>query len=360
MKIQTGVFLLLMLPQHYGLAGESAEFADKVIREHDLTPYQADELRNILLSGYGVTRNIGSEQDDDFIGPNNSYHPVTRGKCRKERLETGIIKANPAYQQVCKAKWMAPVPNGDGSTSVCVDQFEFPDIPCEYPVVWVPSHTASEICQSMGKRLCNAHEWEGACAGKINPVSEYRFDIANENARRSTVNANREMVWAFQSQQEFAGRTNSKGVCGVFSSDEKGDAEPEALAHIQLHSIAGLSSGCAPDKSAYKTCGTNTWPSGYKSLCKSAQDVYDLHGNVAEVVNLPTQPGNIAHGEVTGYTERKGSFFVDRSGIKQSGGAPLYPDDCRVRQPYEHKKLISQDTGHSFYQEGFRCCKDIE
>ena len=51
---------------------------------------------------------------------------------------------------------------------VCIDQFEFPDIPCAYPVVWVKAREAAEICSAMGKRLCDAHEWEGACEGDLN------------------------------------------------------------------------------------------------------------------------------------------------------------------------------------------------
>ena len=59
----------------------------------------------------------------------------------------------------------------------CIDQFEFPDIPCAYPVVWVRAREAAVICRAMGKRLCDAHEWEGACAGALEPP-DYRFDLA--------------------------------------------------------------------------------------------------------------------------------------------------------------------------------------
>ncbi len=359
MKGYTSLLSMLILCFYAAaiFAKESPEFADKVIQAHELSAFQADKLRNILTTSYGVTRNIGTEDETVFRGPNNSYHPITRGQCRKTVLETGLIKPSREYEEICNAKWMAPIPNSDGTVSVCIDQFEFPDIPCEYPLVWVPSQTAHKICQSMGKRLCNSHEWEGACAGRIDPISSYRFDIANEQARRSAINANREKVWAFQFQPELADKTDTRGLCGVYNANDP-DVLPQARANIKASNIAGISKGCVPHKSAYKTCGTNTWPSGYKYRCKSRQDVYDMHGNLAEVVNLPTHKGNVAMGSVTGFTERKGSFFVDRSKIMRRGGQK-YPDDCRVRQPYEHKKEIKYDTGHSFYQEGFRCCKDI-
>jgi formylglycine-generating enzyme required for sulfatase activity len=351
--------LIIVLYSHLVMGAETVEFAEKVIREHGLTGAQSARLKTILSASYGVTRNIGTENDDAFRGPNNSFHPITRGQCKKAILETKIIKPSKDYEKLCKSKWMAPIPNTDGKPTVCIDQFEFPDIPCEYPLVWVPSHTAHLICQSMGKRLCNSHEWEGACAGKLDSVSSYRFDIENENARRNAINSKREKVWAFQSQAEFSNRTDSKPICGIFSRGDP-DVLAEVTDNILSSPIGGLSKGCAPDKSAYKTCGTNTWPAGYKYRCKSRNDVYDLHGNVAEVVNLPTHQGNIAHGETTGFTERKGSFFVDRSSLNNANGEPKYPDDCRVRQPYEHMKEVKFDTGHSFYQEGFRCCKDIQ
>lgn len=351
-------FLFVTLFSPLALGGESAAFADKVVNEHGVTGAQADRLRNLLTKSAGITRNIGTEDPGAFRGPNNSFHPVSREQCVQKVLDAKRIMANADYEKVCGAKWMAPVPNGEGKPTACIDQFEFPNIPCEYPLVWTPSHTAQMICQSMGKRLCNSHEWEGSCAGKGVPIAAYRFDIGNPEARRNAINANREKVWAYQSQAEYADRTDSAILCGVYSGDDQ-DVVPEAAQNISAASIAGLSKGCSPATSAYKTCGTNTWPAGYKYRCKSRNDVYDLHGNVAEVVNMPTHTGNIAKGSVTGFTERKGSFFVDRSSIKSRGGVPKYPDDCRVRQPYEHMKEISRDTGHAFYQEGFRCCKDV-
>jgi formylglycine-generating enzyme required for sulfatase activity len=354
---QFAAILILCCCAASAFGAESKEFADKVIREHGVTGPQADKLRKLLTKRHGLTRNIGTEDETAFRGPNNSYHPVTRAQCRTKVLESGIIKPNKEYEKVCGAKWMAPIPDAEGKTTVCIDQFEFPNIPCEYPVVWVPSNTAHQICQSMGKRVCNAHEWEGGCAGELYSIESYRFDLGSEHARRRAINANREKVWAFQFQPELAETTDTRVLCGVYSSEDS-DVLPEAKANIKGSSIAGISKGCVPHRSAYKSCGTNTWPAGYKFRCRSSLDVYDMHGNVAEVVNLPSHKGNIAKGAVTGFTERKGSFFVDRSTIKRRGVAK-YPDDCRVRQPYEHKKEIRRDTAHSFYQEGFRCCKDV-
>ncbi len=57
----------------------------------------------------------------------------------------------------------------------CIDQFEFPNVPCEYPMVWVQANEAAEICKVMDKRLCDAHEWEGACHGELGEA-DYPFD----------------------------------------------------------------------------------------------------------------------------------------------------------------------------------------
>ena len=40
-----------------------------------------------------------------------------------------------------------------------------------------PASEAAEICEAMGKRLCDAHEWEGACDGRL-LAPDYRFDLA--------------------------------------------------------------------------------------------------------------------------------------------------------------------------------------
>ena len=126
-------------------ARESQEFANKVIQAHALPPTQAERLRKILTTSHGLTRNIGSEDEEAFRGPNNSYHPVSRAQCRRQVLDTGIIQPSRENEEICGARWMAPIPGPDGKAGICIDQFEFPNIPCEYPLVWVPSYTANQI-----------------------------------------------------------------------------------------------------------------------------------------------------------------------------------------------------------------------
>ena len=60
-----------------------------------------------------------------------------------------------------------PLKEDAQDAKVCIDQFEFPNIPCEYPVVLVRANEAAAICELQGKRLCDAHEWEGAREGRL-------------------------------------------------------------------------------------------------------------------------------------------------------------------------------------------------
>ena len=232
-------------------------------------------------------------------------------------------------------------------------QFEFPNIPCEYPLVWTPSSSAQKICESMGKRVCNSHEWEGACAGAMDESDPYLFKSGNLKTRRKLYNKNREIIWAYHWNPEVANITDTRDLCGIYSANDldfapylqNGDSK-------KYFNSIGKSKQCHSGGSDYKSCGSNTWPAGYKHLCRSRFDVYDLHGNVAEVLNFPRSAKGIAQIGNTDRTERKGSFFVYRSKKR-------YPDDCRHRQPYEHFNKFSTDR-HAYYQEGFRCCKNID
>lgn len=337
------VALLLCGP---AFAAESPEFVEKLSRVHQLSAQQAAMVSRLLTQGTS-TRNIGTEDPNVLAGPNRSWHMTTRQKCIDKVIKTGLIRQNPDFQKVCGAPWMAPIGNG-----TCIDQFEFPNMPCEYPIVWTPSARAKQICEAMGKRVCNSHEWENACSGRSRPAAtSYAFEINDRSQRRAFLNRTREKVYAFQFIEKLNRMTDTRGVCGVYAADDLEMDEPMRASPEKYFAANGKSLGCDPSTgtSAYKTCGTNTWPSGFKNYCRSSFDVYDLHGNLAEVTSLPETLGQIAnHSGQVGGTERKGSFFVYR---------PDYPDDCLVRQPYEHYGNYASDK-MEFYQEGFRCCKD--
>jgi sulfatase-modifying factor enzyme 1 len=119
-----------------------------------------------------------------FMGQGNpaiTRHPVTPEQCRAKLEEQAVTYANPTFEKICGAKFMAPLydpaTQKPEDAKICIDQFEAPDIPCSYPIVWVRAREAAEYCEAEGKRMCDAHEWEGACEGSLQPP-DYPFDLA--------------------------------------------------------------------------------------------------------------------------------------------------------------------------------------
>ena len=273
-----------------------------------------------------------------FMGQGNpavTKHPMTREDCRKEALPQ--LDVNPKNTAVCGAKYMVPIATGaSGSASsptVCIDQFEFPNIPCEYPLVWTQANEAAAICEAMGKRICDAHEWEGACDGKLLPP-DYDFELvkglkANTAVERMRVVHNQKN--ALNKQWAYGAKTYQKGICGGNSSKD-----------------AKCNGG------DWKNCGSNTYPSGAFPKCKSPLGVYDQHGNAAEHMNLPLDASQMAStgSKDLGHTEMKGSWFIfDKFQAHQ--------DWCRWRAPYWHGTRVRDLKSHHNYHLGFRCCKTV-
>ncbi|MEJ6715390.1 MAG: SUMF1/EgtB/PvdO family nonheme iron enzyme, partial [Rhodobacterales bacterium] len=211
---------------------------------------------------------------------------------------------------------------------VCIDQFEFPDIPCPYPVVWVKAKEAAEICSAMGKRICDAHEWEGACAGALEPPN-YRFGISPGSVSGVAKSFNSQNAatksWSY-------GPAYQTGVCAANSQK---------------------SPGC--NGGGWNQCGSNTYPTGAFPGCRCALGVYDLNGNAAEHMNLPLSPDQMAskRSKTLGVTEMKGSWFIfDKYRAHQ--------DWCRWRAPFWHGTRVLAPDSHANYHLGFRCCKTLE
>ena len=153
------------------LAEQNEALFEQLQAVHDLTSEQMARVRAIFTgSGY-----IGQGN------PAVTEHPVTTEQCKEKLAEENRQYGDPAFEKICGARYMAPLYNPavekPEDAHACIDQFEFPDIPCTYPVVWVRAREAAQLCEAMGKRLCDAHEWEGACAGALEEP-DYRFDLA--------------------------------------------------------------------------------------------------------------------------------------------------------------------------------------
>lgn len=260
---------------------------------------------------------------------------MTQAECRSIRRKAHLH----AGSAVCGSANMVAVYDPSlGQTerdaAVCIDQYEFPNIPCEYPVVWVRASEASAICKTLGKRLCDAHEWEGACAGRLlPPEKDYPWDqmprayIGELRTKRRLLmeylhNESRDIVWAY-------GPTKDHQKCGT-------QARKDPRCTIVDWGI----------------CGTNDYPAGAFPECVSPFGVYDQHGNVAEHMSLPLYPEELGSRGGVGWTEMKGSWFL-------FAREETHPDDCRWRARNWHTTRTDHWNSHRNYHLGFRCCKDV-
>ena len=268
--------------------------------------------------------------------PDTTHHPMSEQQCRDKVKAAGVTYGNSAFEKICGGKFMAPLYNPKSQkpeeAAACIDQFEFPDSPCSYPVVWVQAKEAAEICTAMGKRMCDAHEWEGGCDGAL-LEADYAFDQIKGVQGASAFNKLRRIHNSkFAASKKWAyGSSYQKGKCGANSTKD-----------------AGCNGG------DWKRCGSNTYPSGAFPDCKSSLDVYDQHGNAAEHMNLPLDGSQMSSrgSKTLGYTEMKGSWFIfDKF--------HAHEDWCRWRAPDWHMTKVMDGHSHHNYHLGFRCCKTL-
>ena len=293
---------------------------------HGLTDAQMARVRQIF-------------DHSGFVGQGNpaiSEHPADPRQCRAMLGARGVAYEDPAFRRICGAPYMAPL--YDPATQraedarACIDQFEFPDIPCEYPVVWVRAREAALLCEAVGKRLCDAHEWEGACAGALEPP-DYRFDLARGASPNAAI-------------ARMASAHNARH--GADKSWSYGPTYQEGVCAAGSHKTPGCQGG------GWAKCGSNTYPAGYFPGCRSALGVYDVNGNAAEHMNLPLDESQMASrgSRELGYTEMKGSWFIFDT-------YRAHQDWCRWRAPFWHGSRVMDAQSHANYHLGFRCCKTL-
>jgi hypothetical protein len=207
---------------------------------------------------------------------------------------------------------MVPVWKKGKKPKVCIDVFEFPNKPCELPMVWVAPVQAKVICELQGKRLCSQEEWTLACKGDPDGGKDQKF--------------------AYGDEMDLEACNTNKGA-------------------------ATFGPGCVPDSasSAWKTCSSNSEPTGAFPRCRSRFGVFDQHGNVAEIMTRLDPDGHT-------YSQLKGSafFYVDvarKPDERSPRGRETYPDHCAY-DPRWHVELMTE-AWHVNYHLGFRCCKTV-
>jgi formylglycine-generating enzyme required for sulfatase activity len=185
----------------------------------------------------------------------------------------------------------------------------------------------------MGKRLCDAHEWEGGCAGAL-AEPDYRFELAENVTPNVAVRKMKEAhnVW-YQAEKGWSyGPEYRREICatGSFKSPDCQGGE-------------------------WEKCGSNTYPVGAFPDCQSTLGVYDINGNAAEHMNLPLAESQMASkgSQTLGYTEMKGSWFIWDT-------YRAHEDWCRWRAPFWHGSKVMDKDSHHNYHLGFRCCKTID
>ncbi len=208
---------------------------------------------------------------------------------------------------------MVPIWRKGKKPRTCIDIFEFPNKACELPVVWASLVQAKEMCAMQGKRLCQQEEWMLACRGDPDGGKDRVFAYGDE-LDLTVCNTNRPgSTWNPTCDGDTAG-------------------------------------------SAFRTCGTNTEPAGAFPRCRSRFGVFDLHGNVAEIMTRLDADGQW-------YSQLKGSafFYADVARKpderQKKGERETYPDHCSY-DPRWHVEPIG-DAWHVNYHLGFRCCKTV-
>jgi formylglycine-generating enzyme required for sulfatase activity len=318
--------------------GVSAAASPSLREANELLFRQLKEVRGLSDNQIAAIRKIFEQSG--YIGQGNpavTKHPVTPEECAAKLKQQNVHYENARFEKICGGKYLAPLydpaTQQPEDAQVCIDQFEFPNIPCAYPVVWVKAREAAEICWAEGERIADAHEWEGACEGDLQPP-DYRFDLT----RGLPPNAAVERMRAVHNQADSAtkrwsyGPEYQRGICATSSTK-----------------TAGCNGG------GWTGCGSNTFPAGDFPGCHSPLSVYDLNGNAAEHMNLPLSESQMSSrgSRELGYTEMKGSWFIFDT-------YRAHEDWCRWRAPFWHGSRVMDEHSHANYHLGFRCVKDVK
>jgi formylglycine-generating enzyme len=265
-------------------------------------------------------KNLGTDTPSKFNQGNKEIakHERSYEQCMKG-LENVVLQTEEQQKTCGGHEYMVPIyRDGDPKKAkYCIDVFEFPNKPCQIPMVWVSPIQAKEMCFLQGKRLCSQEEWIRSC--------------------RADPEGGSDSIYAYGDQMDLT-------ICNT-NKHGGGPKEGEK---------------CNPRsaKTAWKTCRTDTEPAGSFPQCRSRFGVFDQHGNVAEIMTRRDKDGHL-------YSQLKGSAFfyvdVERKHDQPAPKKPkreTYPDHCAYN-PRWHVERMSE-AWHVNYHLGFRCCVSVK
>jgi len=304
------------------LVDAAVNAAPPIDADVDATPVVDDDPESLHLDSrdalLALTGDAVAFSRFDFgIGPAHvnqgnkavAHHTIGRRTCL-EGLKGATIQTAEQRARCNGRENMVPVwgKAGASSASFCIDVFEFPNEACELPFVWTSPSEAEKLCEAKGERLCSQEEWMLAC--------------------RADPDGGRDRVYAY-------GDTLDLRACNTDKS-RVGRKTPCDLRTLD---------------SIWRTCTTDTEPSGAFPACRSRFGVFDMHGNVAEIMTRKDYDGVV-------YSQLKGSAFhyVDlvKKPTDRGGYYTKYPDHCNFDPRWHVEKL--KEAAHVNYHLGFRCC----
>ena len=187
-------------------------------------------------------------------------------------------------------------------------------VPGKTPASFVTRTTAEQACQNAGKRLCTRQEWYQACVGPDGP--------------------------SVVGQQAYPyGTTYQAGKCNV------------AIASRWPPSVIGRTSSGNDmmDPRIGTVKGTNgqlmKQPTGSFSECTNEYGVFDMVGNVHEIV-ADTAPGSQCSGGQC-------AVFVGSHYARPGAGQTLENQAC------QEATTAHDQVGYTDYSIGFRCCATL-
>jgi formylglycine-generating enzyme required for sulfatase activity len=324
-------------------AGTGMGHAQSLAERNEIMFQQMQQIRGVSGSEMNRIRAIFAASPNGWMGQGNpavTQHPLTPEQAAA-RLGGSVSQVqesyrNRQYERICGERYMVPLydpaTQSPSDATVCADMFEYPNIPMVYPVVWVRANEAAQLCAAEGKRMGDAHEWEGASAGQLLPP-DYPFDRVRGMSGSAAVNTIRS--WHNNHYASTRGTYSigawRSGVCAT-----------------------GSFKNASCNGGSFTGCGSNTYPAGSFPECRSPLGVYDIDGNAAEHMNLPLSEDQMAsRGSTTlGVTEMKGSWFIWDT-------IRAHEHWSRWRAPFWHGSRVMSEGSHRNYHLGFRCFRDI-